>query len=174
MKFKVGDLVRVREDLEVDKEYGCLISNSEMVKLKGQIFEIEAISCDDDKLIGLKDENRFNWTEFMLEPVEEKNCDNCKHDNTYFDCSQCNNGDEWEKAEEKEDLVNHPKHYNMYRVEVIDIIEDATKELKGMEAVNLGHIIRYVLRYQFKNGVQDLKKARFYLDKQIKLLEDKQ
>ena len=27
MKFKVGDLVRVREDLEVDKEYGCLISN---------------------------------------------------------------------------------------------------------------------------------------------------
>ena len=213
MKFKVGDLVRVREDLTL-KRYGSERVTKEMLELKGCICTITKVTKTYYYL--QEDEGGFYWTDEMLEPVEvkncdmdkkikdtiktwddwkideynnnfaiskyseklpynsEKNCDTCKNYNTYFDCSQCNNGDEWEKAEEKEDLVNHPKHYNMYRVEVIDIIEDATKELKGMEAVNLGHIIRYVLRYQFKNGVQDLKKARFYLDKQIKLLEDKQ
>jgi hypothetical protein len=171
MKFKVGEKVRIREDLEADKEYGCLISNSEMVKLKGQIFEIEAITCDDDKLIWLKDENRFNWTEFMLEPVEEKNCDTCKHDNTYFDCSQRNDFDEWEKAEETEDLVNHPKHYTQGKYEVIDIIMEAVKDLPPEQAVCVGHIIRYIMRYKYKNGLQDVKKCKWYTDKLINLME---
>lgn len=71
------------------------------------------------------------------------------------------------------DVVNKPKHYNQYRVEVIDIIEDATKDMVGFQAHLLGNIIKYVLRYRFKNGVEDLKKARFYLDKLINDMEDK-
>lgn len=71
----------------------------------------------------------------------------------------------------KSDQVNHPSHYTQYRVEVLDIIEDATKGIDGIEAVCLGNIIKYVLRYRFKNGVQDLKKARFYLDKLIATLD---
>jgi hypothetical protein len=85
------------------------------------------------------------------------------------------------KADEKVDLnmaiqseydkVNHPKHYLQGGKEVIDIIEDATKDLKGIECVCIANVIKYVLRYQFKNGVTDLKKARFYLDKVIKKIE---
>ena len=78
-----------------------------------------------------------------------------------------------QEIEPKFDIVDKPKHYNSFRVEVIDIIEDATRNIKGIEAVCLANVIKYVLRYQFKNGVQDLKKARFYLDKMIKTMEVK-
>jgi hypothetical protein len=68
--------------------------------------------------------------------------------------------------------VNHPSHYNSYEgFEVIDVIEQVTEHLKGIESVCIGNVIKYVLRYQFKHGVEDLKKARFYLDKVIKKLE---
>lgn len=66
------------------------------------------------------------------------------------------------------DNINNPSHYNQYRVEVIDIIEDATKNLKGIEAVCVSNILKYILRYQFKNGIEDIKKCRWYIDKLIK------
>jgi len=72
----------------------------------------------------------------------------------------------------KFDIVDKPKHYNSYEgFEVIDVIEQVTKELKGIEAVTIGNVVKYVLRYQFKNGVEDLKKAEFYLKKAIIVLE---
>ena len=60
------------------------------------------------------------------------------------------------------DVVNHPPHYNGHPkgIEAIDVIEDNP-------FVNLGNVIKYVLRWQKKNGVQDLEKARFYLDRLI-------
>ena len=103
----------------------------------------------------------------------EKNCDNCKNYNTYFDCSQCEDFDEWEKAEEKEDLVNHPKHYTQGKYEVIDIIMEAVKDLPPEQAVCVGHIIRYIMRYKYKNGLQDVKKCKWYIDKLINLMEGK-
>ena len=40
------------------------------------------------------------WEEEQVQDTKEneKNCDNCKHDSDYFDCSQCEDFDEWEKA----------------------------------------------------------------------------
>jgi hypothetical protein len=98
-----------------------------------------------------------------------KTCETCKKNKTYFDCSQCENQDEWEEKEN--DLVNHPSHYTQGKFEVIDIIEDATNSLQGIEAVCVANILKYVLRYKFKNGVQDLKKAQWYLTRLIKKLE---
>lgn len=73
---------------------------------------------------------------------------------------------------QKFDVVEKPKHYNSYNgFEVIDIVTEATKNLKGIEAVCIGNLLKYVLRYQFKNGVQDLKKAKWYLERVIKELE---
>lgn len=68
------------------------------------------------------------------------------------------------------DVVNHPPHYNTNLpegVEVIDIIAAQTAPLSGMQAVAQANVIKYVLRWQKKNGVQDLEKARFYLDRLI-------
>ena len=68
------------------------------------------------------------------------------------------------------DVVQKPEHYNTNLpegVEVIDIIEAQTAPLSGMQAVAQANVIKYVLRWQKKNGVQDLEKARFYLDRLI-------
>lgn len=63
------------------------------------------------------------------------------------------------------DNVNHPEHYqNIAGVEAIDILNDMVKDLPGKQAVMLWNSMKYLFRFQKKNGVEDLKKARNYLD----------
>ena len=66
----------------------------------------------------------------------------------------------------KPDMVNKPPHYQSAEVECIDAIKAATGDGFGYHLA--GTIIKYIWRYQHKgNPVQDLKKARWYLDKLI-------
>lgn len=69
------------------------------------------------------------------------------------------------------DNVNHPQHYTSGKVECIDALEAATSELKGIEAVCTANAIKYLWRWKLKNGSEDLKKARWYLDKLIQHVE---
>ena len=63
------------------------------------------------------------------------------------------------------DAVNSPKHYlTKNGIETIDVISAFTSELKGMDAVCTANILKYVCRWSKKNGVEDLEKARWYLD----------
>ena len=62
------------------------------------------------------------------------------------------------------DNVNHPNHYqNIAGVEAIDILNDVVKDLPGKQAAMLWNTLKYLLRFQKKNGVEDLKKAQNYL-----------
>jgi hypothetical protein len=63
---------------------------------------------------------------------------------------------------DKEDMVNHPPHYNTYGVECIDALRAATGE--GFEYYLQGNVMKYLWRYRYKNGVEDLKKANWYLE----------
>jgi hypothetical protein len=65
------------------------------------------------------------------------------------------------------DNINHPSHYTQGKIECIDAIEESTKGLIGISAVCVANVIKYIWRYKFKNGIEDLKKARWYLDKLI-------
>lgn len=66
------------------------------------------------------------------------------------------------------DLVNEPPHYQSETgLEVIDVIKAFTSELKGIEATDTGNIIKYVCRWKKKNGIQDLEKAKWYLEQLI-------
>ena len=69
------------------------------------------------------------------------------------------------------DNVNSPKHYNQAGIECIDAIEAATGT--GFEHYLQGNIIKYVWRYRYKNGTEDLQKAQWYLSKLIKIIERK-
>lgn len=69
------------------------------------------------------------------------------------------------------DMVNRPAHYTQNKFEVIDIIEDAIAQLPPVEGFLTGQILRYVLRWFFKNGLEDLKKARWYLNRLIERVE---
>ena len=63
------------------------------------------------------------------------------------------------------DMVNSPPHYNKFGVECIEAIQSATGE--GYECYLQGNIIKYLWRYRYKNGVQDLEKAQWYLTRLI-------
>lgn len=67
------------------------------------------------------------------------------------------------------DNVNHPQHYMSKRgIETIDVIEAFTEDCDGFEAYLIGNITKYISRWKKKNGVEDLEKARWYLDRLIK------
>lgn len=85
-----------------------------------------------------------------------------------------------EKVEEKEDMVNHPKHYKIEGIseEVIDIceamIKDITKETGNpVLASHIAVVIQYVMRAHKKNGKEDYKKAIWYLNRAIASIEGK-
>lgn len=61
------------------------------------------------------------------------------------------------------DNVNHPPHYNLGKIECIDFIINQNFDFFR------GNIIKYLSRYRHKNGVEDLKKARWYLNKLIEV-----
>lgn len=71
------------------------------------------------------------------------------------------------------DVVNHPSHYTQGDVECIDAIKAATVGKNGIEAVCVANVIKYLWRYEEKNGAQDCHKARWYLYRLIKELEGK-
>ena len=70
------------------------------------------------------------------------------------------------------DMVNHPTHYTQGGIECIDALKAATVSKTGIEAVCTANAIKYLWRYEEKNGIEDVKKARWYIDRLIKELEN--
>ena len=71
----------------------------------------------------------------------------------------------WDKP--KSNSVNSPPHYNQYGIECIDAIQAATAD--GFEFYLQGNILKYLWRYNYKNGIEDLKKAQWYLNKLLEV-----
>ena len=65
------------------------------------------------------------------------------------------------------DMVDSPFHYTQGDIECIDAIKAATGD--GYEYYLQGNILKYLWRYRYKNGVEDLKKAEWYLKKLIEV-----
>lgn len=64
-----------------------------------------------------------------------------------------------------EDVVNHPSHYQSKTgLETIQVIEAFTADLVGIEAVCTANVLKYICRWKHKNGLQDLEKAKWYLE----------
>lgn len=65
--------------------------------------------------------------------------------------------------ESNDKMVSHPDHYQSETgLEVIRAIEAFTFDLKGIEAVDTGNIIKYACRWKKKNGIRDLEKIMWY------------
>ncbi len=118
----------------------------------------------------------------------EKKCVTCRYHSTVIDCFPCcdcdNNYSRWEQGEERiatgaslprndneeaeVDMVNRPPHYTHGKYECIDVMVDTF----GKEAVQhfcLLNAFKYVWRSEHKNGIEDVKKAWWYLDKYLQL-----
>ena len=75
---------------------------------------------------------------------------------------------------ENNDPVNHPAHYTAGGIECIDAIAAAlTSQNDPVAAWFTGQCLKYLWRWPLKNGLEDLKKTRFYLDRLIKYMEEK-
>ena len=70
------------------------------------------------------------------------------------------------------DNVNKPSHYQGSKgLESIEVIDNFIGDLSGKAAWCWGNAIKYLLRFQKKNGLEDLKKAEFYLKRLIEELD---
>lgn len=109
MKYKVGDKVRVRSDLKACEQYGANIATNSMERLAGKIVTISRVGYAHYLVDGMN----YNWTDEMLEPVEEMSAEEairlyakvCKDSNCYA-CPV------YEKSGEcgcEEFAINHPE-----------------------------------------------------------------
>lgn len=98
----------------------------------------------------------YNW----YKELDQASCENAED-------SCCN-------KESNIDMVNHPSHYTQGGIECIDALKAATVSKTGIEAVCTANAIKYLWRYEEKNGIEDVKKARWYIDRLIKELEEKE
>lgn len=75
--------------------------------------------------------------------------------------------DEYQWANKGRDNVNSPVHYASDKIEVIDFLDQVAKKYKSSQAFYVANIIKYVARAPMKNGLEDLKKAQWYLNRLV-------
>lgn len=75
-----------------------------------------------------------------------------------------------ELVEKPKDNVNHPSHYGNGSIECIDYLEDFLTEEEFIGYLR-GNIGKYLHRWRYKNGLEDLRKAEWYLKKLIGVVE---
>ena len=78
------------------------------------------------------------------------------------------------EPENKPDMVSHPKHYTQGNIECIDALKAATVGKRGIEAVCVANVIKYLWRYEEKNGIEDVRKAKWYIERLLMEIEESQ
>jgi hypothetical protein len=75
----------------------------------------------------------------------------------------------------KEQMIQaiKPTYYKVGNIETLDYIKELIKDMSSNEAVYVFNIIKYISRYNKKNGIEDVKKCQFYLNELINFLEKK-
>ena len=128
--------------------------------------------CDNCELMKKYDKDTSEFTDqyaCIFDEMSDNMLDKC------YDWFRCIRPAACENAEAKElnaNMVNHPSHYNQGDIECIDALKAATVSKTGIEAVCTANAIKYLWRYEEKNGIEDVKKARWYIDRLIKELEN--
>ena len=68
------------------------------------------------------------------------------------------------------DNVNHPQHYESGKFECIEVMLE-TQGVEDVKSFCVLNAFKYLYRHKLKNGVEDIKKARWYIDKYIELTD---
>lgn len=164
MKFKVGDKVRVRKDLEIDETYGENIFVEEMKYLWGEVVTISKV-CEAGQYRLVEDETGCCWTDEMFESVTPDDMP----DDTYVERDY---RPDVRFPAFQEDNVNHPQRYKHGEIETLDIIRMSLtpEEFQGFLK---GNVLKYQLRAPFKHATpeEDYKKAKYYYDEYREVAE---
>lgn len=150
MKFNLGDKVRIKSNgvvgIVIARGYNEYLDEND----KQQSFEEYQIEA----------EKYYQCNEDEIEMVDDY--EKCKYE------TQNNEEIDNQNKTQIDDVVNHPSHYTDGSIEVIDFIID--KKLN----FNRGNVIKYTSRAGKKDPnkeIEDLEKARFYLNKEIEILK---
>ena len=138
----------------------------------------ECHKCDSCELKNLYDEQTDVFTDnngCVFDEMDEQMVEKIYGWYKELDQAACENAKaECCNKEPDADMVNHPSHYTQGGIECIDALKAATVSKTGIEAVCTANAIKYLWRYEEKNGIEDVKKARWYIDRLIKELEEKE
>ena len=96
------------------------------------------------------------------------------YDHVYKNGDAHLNGGYLKESGETPDMVEHPRHYTQGGIECIDALKAATVGKRGIEAVCVANVIKYLWRYEEKNGIEDVRKAKWYIERLLKELEESQ
>lgn len=77
------------------------------------------------------------------------------------------------KDEQVHDSVNHPEHYELDGLECIDVII-ATQGIQAAQDFCICNALKYIFRHRMKNGLEDVQKAQWYINKYLELEERKE
>lgn len=139
-----------------------------MKTVNNKIIGLDSVSISDNNVEKCKDNKDLSWYNKEIERIAKETEKIAKEiakeiaDNLAF---------ELRETESKDNIIS-PNHYTSDKgFEVFDVQEAFIHELKGMSANYWCNIVKYILRFQKKNGVEDLKKAKYYLEKLIEVEE---
>ena len=96
------------------------------------------------------------------------------YDHVYKNSEVRLDGSHLKESGETPDMVEHPRHYTQGGIECIDALKAATVGKRGIEAVCVANVIKYLWRYEEKNGIEDVRKAKWYIERLLKELEESQ
>lgn len=134
--------------------------------------------CDNCELMKKYDRDTSEFTDqysCIFHKMSDDMLNKCYNWYKEFNPAACENAEnECYSKESTIDMVNHPSHYTQGGIECIDALKAATVSKTGIEAVCTANAIKYLWRYEEKNGIEDVKKARWYIDRLIRELEEKE
>lgn len=138
----------------------------------------KTFSCTECPLSKKYDEETDEYTDnyaCVFHEMSDDMLNKCYNWYKELDQASCENAEDiCCNKESNVDMVNHPSHYTQGGIECIDALKAATVSKNGIEAVCTANAIKYLWRYEEKNGIEDVKKARWYIDRLIKELEEKE
>ena len=138
----------------------------------------KTFNCTECPLSKKYDEETDEYTDTyacIFDEMSDNMLNKCYNWYKELDQAACENAeDSCCDKESNVDMVNHPSHYTQGGIECIDALKAATVSKTGIEAVCTANAIKYLWRYEEKNGIEDVKKARWYIDRLIKELEEKE
>lgn len=154
------------KDIYIDFTIGFNITSDINMLLVDRDFKKDSISIDlcelkddedDDTLIDTVSEDNMKKFLLFIDFINETDTDLLM--NEIISESTLNN---------KYDKVEKPQHYMLNikgkEIEVIDIIDEVVKDYSPVESFKVANILKYILRAKKKNGYEDFKKARKYIN----------
>ncbi|WP_287028328.1 DUF3310 domain-containing protein [Herbaspirillum sp.] len=143
------------------------MSNNEPVKSRNEPHGITGVKHRVDRQLN---PNTSSLTDSQAREYAEelKTCSDgqpCGQEDYCDDCPNAPHAQDARRLDEQlRDAIN-PGHYRQGGIECIDALKAATVGKTGIEAVCVANVIKYLWRYEEKNGVEDVEKALWYLNR---------